>query len=69
MDDGTHDDESGFEPLFNGRDLQGWVARPRVYGTVYPGGPHVLDAAPLFGKRTTTSGRCTIPRSGPSRTG
>lgn len=35
--------ESGFESLFDGRTLNGWRAIPRRYGTLYPGGPHVLD--------------------------
>lgn len=33
--------EEGFEPLFDGSTLDGWHAAPRVYGTIYPGGPHL----------------------------
>ncbi|MGG5172358.1 3-keto-disaccharide hydrolase [Pseudarthrobacter sp. J1738] len=33
----------GFVPLFNGTTLDGWRAVPRIYGTLYPGGPGVLD--------------------------
>jgi hypothetical protein len=36
-------------PLFNGVDLSGWTQIPRTYGTVYPGGPHVLELVPSFG--------------------
>jgi len=38
--------EAGFQPLFNGVDLTGWIVQPRVYGTVYPGGPLVTDVQP-----------------------
>jgi hypothetical protein len=40
--------EQGFEPLFDGRTLEGWRAVPREYGTVYPGGPQVLDGLTGF---------------------
>ncbi|AXJ09805.1 DUF1080 domain-containing protein [Arthrobacter sp. PM3] len=33
----------GFTPLFDGASLAGWHAAPRVYGTLYPGGPSVLE--------------------------
>jgi hypothetical protein len=36
-------DESGFEPLFDGRTLDGWEIIPRVYGDVYPGGPSLAS--------------------------
>lgn len=36
-------DETGFTPLFDGRTLDGWHAQPRVYGTLYPGGPSVAS--------------------------
>ena len=42
--------EVGFTALFNGRDLTGWVAKPRIYGTTYPGGPlltDIVDAIPV----------------------
>jgi hypothetical protein len=42
----SDDDESGFEPLFNGRDLSGWFATPRMYQELWPGGPTVLEAMP-----------------------
>jgi hypothetical protein len=32
-------------PLFDGKTLDGWFAAPRTYGTVSPGGPHVLEIA------------------------
>jgi len=32
-------DEEGFVPLFDGATLDGWHTAPRVYGTIYPGGP------------------------------
>jgi hypothetical protein len=35
-------------PLFDGSTLDGWHPAPRVYGTVYPGGPHVHE---LFAQR------------------
>ena len=38
--------EEGFDSLFNGRDLTGWFATPRTYGTLWPGGPTVADVAP-----------------------
>ena len=37
-------DDTGFKALFDGTTLTGWHAVPRVYGTLYPGGPHVHDA-------------------------
>ncbi|SEH00892.1 protein of unknown function [Nonomuraea solani] len=36
-------DDDGFVPLFDGSTLRGWHAAPRVYGSLYPGGPHVHD--------------------------
>ena len=39
-------DDEGFVPLFNGRDLTGWFATPRTYGTLWPGGPTVAEVAP-----------------------
>jgi hypothetical protein len=33
-------------PLFDGSTLDGWFAAPRTYGTIRPGGPHVLDVVP-----------------------
>lgn len=39
----TQDSQAGFVPLFDGISLSGWHPVPRVYGTVYPGGPPVLD--------------------------
>jgi hypothetical protein len=36
-------DSEGFASLFDGISLAGWHPAPRVYGTVYPGGPHLLD--------------------------
>jgi hypothetical protein len=41
-------DDAGFTPLFNGTDLTGWRVIPRNYGTLYPGGPRVVDAMPIF---------------------
>jgi hypothetical protein len=41
-------DETGFEPLFTGTDLTGWVVKPRNYGTIYPGGPRVVDVLTVF---------------------
>jgi len=32
--------------LFDGHSLKGWFAAPRIYGTVFPGGPKVLDIIP-----------------------
>lgn len=40
-------DDAGFESLFDGMSLAGWHAEPRVYGSLYPGGPG-LDG--LFAK-------------------
>lgn len=45
-----NNDEAGFEPIFNGTDLTGWVSRPRNYGVAYPGGPSVLDVYTMFPK-------------------
>lgn len=36
-------DDNGFIPLFDGVSLSGWRAAPRIYGSVYPGGPSVLE--------------------------
>ncbi|WP_026556746.1 3-keto-disaccharide hydrolase [Arthrobacter sp. 35W] len=36
-------DENGFVALFDGASLAGWRAVPRIYGTVFPGGPSVLE--------------------------
>jgi hypothetical protein len=36
-------DDSGYESLFNGKDLSGWFPTPRRYGTMWPGGPHLRD--------------------------
>ena len=32
-----------FVPIFDGLSLAGWHPAPRIYGTVYPGGPSVLE--------------------------
>lgn len=40
--DSDHADED-FRPLFDGSSLHGWRAVPRIYGTVYPGGPTILE--------------------------
>jgi hypothetical protein len=40
-------DEVGFEPLFNGTDLTGWTRKPRIYDTLYPGGPKVWEEFPF----------------------
>jgi hypothetical protein len=39
----TLDDGEGFVPLFNGTSLAGWRTAPRIYGSLYPGGPSVLE--------------------------
>jgi hypothetical protein len=39
-------DENGFEVLFNGEDLTGWFATPRVYGPPWLGGPSLRELAP-----------------------
>lgn len=44
-------DETGFLSLFDGASLKGWHAEPRVYGSLYPGGPG-LDA--FFAERGVT---------------
>ncbi|WP_326761683.1 DUF1080 domain-containing protein [Streptomyces phaeochromogenes] len=36
-------DDKGFVSLFDGNSLTGWHPAPRIYGTVRPGGPHLLD--------------------------
>lgn len=38
-----HGSDDGFVSLFDGSTLSGWHAAPRVYGRLYPGGPHVHD--------------------------
>jgi len=38
-----------FEPLFDGRTLDGWRAVPRVYGNAYPGGPSVGEMLEKLG--------------------
>lgn len=37
--------KNSWRPLFDGRTLAGWHARPRVYGTTWPGGPQVHEVA------------------------
>src|SRR4051794_38788948 len=37
-----------FTSLFDGRSLDGWHAVPRVYGTIFPGGPTVRDVSPAL---------------------
>jgi Domain of Unknown Function (DUF1080) len=37
-----------YRSLFDGETLSGWTAVPRCYGTIYPGGPQVLDVATQF---------------------
>lgn len=44
-----NESDEGFEQLFNGTDLSGWLVKPRLYGDLYPGGPSVLEAWPEFG--------------------
>ena len=44
--------ESGFRPLFDGETLAGWHAVPRIYGTVYPGGPRLDDVIRELGIST-----------------
>lgn len=44
-------DETGFISLFDGQSLNGWHAEPRVYGSLFPGGPGI-DA--LFAKHGIT---------------
>lgn len=36
-------DEAGFVDLFDGASLAGWHPVPRIYGNLYPGGPHVHE--------------------------
>jgi hypothetical protein len=43
MPGSTAPDEEAFVPLFDGVSLAGWHTAPRVYGSVYPGGPSVLE--------------------------
>ncbi|GAA0990249.1 3-keto-disaccharide hydrolase [Subtercola frigoramans] len=43
-----NESDDGFEPLFNGHDLSGWVVQPRQYGPVYPGGPDVTEVLTVF---------------------
>jgi hypothetical protein len=38
-------DESSWRPLFDGATLSGWHARPRVYGSLWPGGPLVSEVS------------------------
>lgn len=38
--------DRGYVSLFNGRDLGGWFATPRTYGTLWPGGPTVAEVIP-----------------------
>lgn len=40
--------EEGFLPIFNGKDLSGWVQKPRNYGALFPGGPNVVDVLTVF---------------------
>lgn len=37
---------SGVIDLFDGSSLRGWFATPRTYGTVFPGGPEVVELHP-----------------------
>ena len=36
----------GYEQLFNGKDLTGWFATPRMYGRIWPDGPTVIETYP-----------------------
>jgi hypothetical protein len=38
-------DMNGWRSLFDGATLTGWHARPRIYGSMWPGGPAVSDLA------------------------
>jgi hypothetical protein len=40
--------DAEYVSIFDGATLDGWVAVPRIYGNVGPGGPRVLDAFPDF---------------------
>ncbi|MFE4727752.1 DUF1080 domain-containing protein [Microbacterium sp. NPDC056736] len=39
----TTQTETGYESLFNGEDLDGWFATPRVYGPMWIGGPTLRE--------------------------
>ncbi len=43
MPGSTAPDDEAFVPLFDGVSLAGWHTAPRIYGSVYPGGPSVLE--------------------------
>jgi len=42
------DGETGFESIFNGRDLSGWFATPRIYGPLWIGGPTLQELVPAL---------------------
>ncbi|NQX13792.1 DUF1080 domain-containing protein [Microbacteriaceae bacterium VKM Ac-2855] len=44
-------DDEGYRPLFDGESLTGWRTIPRIYGTVYPGGPALSE---IFAERGIT---------------
>jgi hypothetical protein len=43
-------DENGFVPIFDGASLSGWHRAPRIYGSLYPGGPSVLEVFDQSGR-------------------
>lgn len=42
-------DDTGFVDLFDGQSLTGWHAEPRLYGSLYPGGPQVYQLMAEYG--------------------
>jgi hypothetical protein len=43
-------DTNGFVAMFDGSSLAGWHTAPRIYGSLYPGGPSVLDIFDAAGR-------------------
>ncbi len=43
------DAPAGFVSLFDGKTLAGWHTTPRVYGSMYPGGPLLTEVVPSLG--------------------
>ena len=42
-------DEAGYQPIFDGKTLNGWKTIPRVYGSLHPDGPLLDDVLAEYG--------------------
>jgi hypothetical protein len=53
--------EVGFVPIFDGISTKGWRVAPRIYGTLYPGGPEVLDLFAQAGREIPVEPETHLP--------